>query len=161
MLFEQIKKDRITYFKQRNENMNAKVGYNVLGVLIGDATKETKEPNDEKIIALLKKFIDNAKVCIENARDDLSRLTAEKEIEVLSQYLPQQLSESDIKTLIANMVVATDDINIGMIMKFFKNNYAGQYDGALVSAIEKKLFRFYGAIMLVISRLAVTRLTKV
>ena len=139
MLFEQIKKDRITYFKQRNENMNAKVGYNVLGVLIGDATKETKEPNDEKIIALLKKFIDNAKVCIENARDDLSRLTAEKEIEVLSQYLPQQLSESDIKTLIANMVVATDDINIGMIMKFFKNNYAGQYDGALVSAIAKKV----------------------
>ena len=139
MLFEQIKKDRITYFKQRNENMNAKVGYNVLGVLIGDATKETKEPNDEKIIALLKKFIDNAKVCIENARDDLSRLTAEKEIEVLSQYLPQQLSESDIKTLIANMVVATDDINIGMIMRFFKNNYAGQYDGALVSAIAKKV----------------------
>ena len=139
MLFEQIKKDRITYFKQRNENMNAKVGYNVLGVLIGDATKETKEPNDEKIIALLKKFIDNAKVCIENARDDLSRLTAEKEIEVLSQYLPQQLSESDIKTLIANMVVATDDINIGMVMKFFKNNYAGQYDGALVSAIAKKV----------------------
>lgn len=139
MLFEQIKKDRITYFKQRNENMNAKVGYNVLGVLIGDATKETKEPNDEKIIALLKKFIDNAKVCIENARDDLSRLTAEKEIEVLSQYLPQQLSESDIKTLIANMVVTTDELNIGMIMRFFKNNYAGQYDGALVSAIAKKV----------------------
>lgn len=139
MLFEQIKKDRITYFKQRNENMNAKVGYNVLGVLIGDATKETKEPNDEKIIALLKKFIDNAKVCIENARDDLSRLTAEKEIEVLSEYLPQQLSESDITALIANMVVATDEINIGMIMRFFKNNYAGQYDGALVSAIAKKV----------------------
>lgn len=139
MLFEQIKKDRITYFKKRNENIISKVGYNVLGVLIGDATKETKEPNDEKIIALLKKFIDNAKVCIENARDDLSRLTAEKEIEVLTQYLPKQLSEDNIRALIANMVTATDELNIGMIMKFFKNNYAGQYDGALVSAIAKKV----------------------
>lgn len=139
MLFEQIKKDRINHFKQRNTDAKSRVGYSILGVLIGDSTKETKEPNDEKIISLIKKFIENAKICKDNAKDDLTRFTSEKEIEILSDYLPKQLTEDEIRNIIIVTFIDAGSRNLGDIMKHFKNNFSGQYDGGLVSSIAKQV----------------------
>ncbi len=140
MLINKLKEDRIKHFKMRNDNPVSRVAYSVLGVLIGDATKESKEPTDEKVIAMIKKFVENSKVCLENAKDELTKFSSEKEIEVLNSYLPKQLSEDEIRLIITSVINKTGgNANIGMIMKLFKENHSGCYDGALVSKITKEM----------------------
>ncbi len=138
MLINKLKSDRLKFFKERNESAFAKAGYNVLGVLIGDATKESKEPTDEKVIALIKKFIENCKICKESAKDEISKYMSEKEIKVLTEYLPKQLTEDEIRNIINVVFIDSDSKDIGSIMKYFKTNFSGQYDGKLVSEILKK-----------------------
>ena len=136
-LLEKIKKDRIESFKKRNEDFKHKVAHSVLGVLIGDATKESKEPTDERVIQFIKKFVENAKVVIENASptDHLSKMTAEKEIEILSEYLPRQMDEIEmIKVIEENFA---SEKNMGMIMKHFQANFNGMYDGKVLSTLAK------------------------
>lgn len=58
------------------------------------------------------------------------------ELSVLNQYVPAQLSEDQIK----NIVTELKDSGVtamGDIMKHFKNNYDGQYDGKTVSNFAK------------------------
>lgn len=135
MLINKLKEARIFHFKQRNDHPISRVAYSVLGVLIGDATKDSKEPDDAKVISTIKKFIENAKVCLENAKDELTKYQSKAEIEFLSGYLPKQLDEVSIRTLMTPF----KGQNIGVVMKYFKENYSGQYDGALVSKIAKEM----------------------
>ena len=92
----------------------------------------------KKGTSLIKKFIENAKICKDNSKDDLTRFTSEKEIEILSEYLPKQLTEDEIRNIIVTFIDAGSR-NLGDIMKHFKNNFSGQYDGGLVSSIAKQV----------------------
>jgi len=139
MLINKLKEDRIKHFKLRNDDPVSRVAYSVLGVLIGDATKESKEPVDEKVISLIKKFIENAKVCIDNSKESLSQYNAATEINILESYLPKQLTEDEIKHIIIVTFIDLGSRNLGAIMKHFKTNFSGQYDGQMVSSIAKEL----------------------
>lgn len=62
------------------------------------------------------------------------------EIAVMEQYLPQQLTVEDIRDIIMGRIVQSDvPCNIGIIMKYFKENYSGQYDGKQLSTIAKEM----------------------
>jgi uncharacterized protein YqeY len=142
MLFEQLKKDRIAHFKKRNDDPVSKVAYNVLGVLISDSSKDVKEPDDTKVIGVIKKFIENAKFTLDKAEDQLSKYTAGKEIEVLEAYLPKQLTEPEIRAIIVDLKENSETESnklLGFTMAHFKQLYSGQYDGGLVSRIAKEL----------------------
>ena len=58
-----------------------------------------------------------------------------KQEEVLSSYLPKQLSEQEIRDIIASL----DDKSVPNVMKHFKMNYAGQVDMSLVNSILRSL----------------------
>ena len=58
----------------------------------------------EKVIAReVKKRVESAKLYRENNRDDLAE-PEEKEIEILSIYLPQQLSEAELQSLVVEKI---------------------------------------------------------
>ncbi|MEI6216433.1 MAG: GatB/YqeY domain-containing protein [Actinomycetes bacterium] len=73
------------------------------------------------------------------ARPD--RATAEKlEGEVIAQYLPAQLSESEIKEMIAAAIAesgAAGPAGMGLIMKIISPKTAGKADGGTVSGLVK------------------------
>ncbi|MEI6867856.1 MAG: GatB/YqeY domain-containing protein [Actinomycetes bacterium] len=73
------------------------------------------------------------------ARPD--RATAEKlEGEVIAQYLPAQLSESEIKEMIAAAIAesgAAGPAGMGLVMKIISPKIAGKADGGTVSALVK------------------------
>ena len=53
--------------------------------------------------------------------------------EILIKYLPQMLSEDEIKNIIANL----EDKSIPSIMKHFKAEYAGKVDMSIVNKIAR------------------------
>ncbi len=57
------------------------------------------------------------------------------QIEVISSYLPKQLSEEEILEIINSL----EDKSVPSVMKYFKANYSGAVDMSLVSRLLKSL----------------------
>lgn len=63
-----------------------------------------------------------------------------REIEILSKYLPKQLSEEEVERLVAEAITevgATSPKEMGKVMQALKAKTAGKADGKLVSEIVK------------------------
>jgi uncharacterized protein YqeY len=105
--------------------------------------KEARVLSDEEIITVLsreaKKRREAAEEFAKAGRTD--RAADEKaEGEVIAKYLPEQLSEDDIKKLIADAVASTGaagPADMGKVMGVIKPKIAGKADGALVSSLVK------------------------
>ena len=108
------------------------------------AGKEKKELTDAEIITVLtreaKKRREAAEAFEAGGRAD--RAASERaEGEVIAGYLPEQLSEDDVKKLIAETIAAvgaTGPSDMGKVMGSLKAKVAGKADGALVSSLVKE-----------------------
>lgn len=83
------------------------------------------ELSDGDVIKLTKKLVEGIKETTGN----------QAEISALEIYLPSQLTEEQIKEIIT-ISSLTD---MGSIMKYFKTNHDGTYDGKTLSGIVKTL----------------------
>ena len=128
MLIEQISKDFMAAYKAKE--MEKK---DFLGVLKTEVTRESKTPDDTYVVSKIKSMIKNAA-----ATNSLS----ESELEILNQYLPAQMSESDLRSEI-ELIINTNSYDgmkdMGKVMGQLKTNYDGQYDGAIASKIIKEM----------------------
>lgn len=104
------------------------------------APSELTDGDIQKIIQkLVKQRKDSAEQYIAAGRQELADNEL-AEMSVMEGYLPKQLSEQDIRNVIANLKASSNtSCNMGIIMKYFKENYSGQYDGKTVSIIAKEL----------------------
>ena len=107
------------------------------------AGKEKKELSDAEVITVLtreaKKRREAAEAFEQGGRAD--RAAAERaEGEVIASYLPEQLSEDEIKKLISETITAvgaSGPADMGKVMGALKSKVAGKADGALVSSLVK------------------------
>lgn len=107
------------------------------------AGKEARVLSEEEIITVLsreaKKRREAAEEFAKAGRVD--RAADEKaEGEVIANYLPAQLSEDEIKKMIADAITATGaagPADMGKVMGTIKPQIAGKADGALVSSLVK------------------------
>ena len=104
--------------------------------------KET--PDESEIIKLLQKLVkqrkESASIFREQGRDDLAELE-EAQIEVISQFLPEQLSSSAVAKIIDEVIEkvgATKMKDMGKVMGMANKQLAGQADGKLIAEIVKK-----------------------
>ena len=106
---------------------------------------EKKETDDEDIKKLLKKMIKQRSESIElykkNNRKDLQEIE-ESEVEVISQYLPKQLSEEETKKIcieIINSTGASSIKDMGKVMGELKKNNSDRIDFSKAGAVIKQL----------------------
>ena len=106
---------------------------------------EKKETDDEDIKKLLKKMIKQRSESIElykkNNRKDLQEIE-ESEVEVISQYLPKQLSEEETKKIcieIINSIGASSIKDMGKVMGELKKNNSDSIDFSKAGAVIKEL----------------------
>jgi uncharacterized protein YqeY len=142
MLIQKLREDKIQAMKD-----GFALEKNLLSTLIGDCCKNIKEPDDALVISVIKKFIKNARETSEHIKDYGQILKTQQfldcldEIDILESYLPKQLDEQAIKTIMANIIVgAPEGFALKDVMAFFKKNFEGQYDGAMVSRMAKEIF---------------------
>ena len=106
---------------------------------------ERIELEDEEILAIISKQLKEKKNAIEDfkkgERQDLVELT-EKEMEILLEYLPEQLTEEEIEKIVRETieeVEANSMKDIGIIMKSVMPKVKGRADGNTVNKIARKI----------------------
>ncbi len=141
---EQLKKDLTEAIRGRDEITSGTIRM-VLTAITNEevAGKEARVLSDEEVITVLSregKKRREAAEAFENAgRADKSALE-KSEGEVIAKYLPAQLSEADIATIIADAITSTGAQgpgDMGKVMGAVKPKIAGKADGGLVSALVK------------------------
>lgn len=124
-LKKQIQKDKKDAMINRETEKR-----NVLTTLLGELDRISKNPTNSEVISVIKKMVDN-NILTKN----------EHENKYLDIYVPKVMPEDEIKSIIKayiNEHNLTGPKSIGLVMKFLKDNYTGQYNGKIASKITKK-----------------------
>ena len=148
-LREKIETDYKSALKAKDKNKISTYRLILSGIKDLDISNRSqvnkKETDDEDVKKLLKKMIKQRTESIEmykkNNRKDLQEVE-EQEIEVISQYLPQQLSDEDTKKLCSEIINSTGASSIkdmGKVMGELKKNNADNIDFSKAGAIIKEL----------------------
>jgi len=135
MLLQQIKKNQLDARKNKDD-----VSISLLTTLIGDIENLAKTKNNEDInvltIGVIKSYLDrNLEFQNTNPKDEVLEVL-KIEQQILQRYMPKALTEDDIITIIKDCSLTS----MPSVMKHFKENYFGQYDGKKLSELSKKLF---------------------
>lgn len=122
---EQVNADLRSAMLSRNEFQKS-----ILRFVIGEFNREGKQLEDAVAVKTIKKTIENAKI-VNNLEEAL----------FLEKYLPSQLSDLELTNLIDNIVKSNSYSvkDMGKIMSFLKENYAGKYDGKKASEVIKTI----------------------
>ena len=95
--------------------------------------------DDNQVLDILNKMMKQRRDSIsqfeQGGRKDLADIE-NAEIEILTQYLPEQLNESEIDSIVQETIKengAADITKMGMVMSIVKENVKGQADMAVVS----------------------------
>jgi len=100
--------------------------------------------SDQEIISVLQTMIKQRKASIDmylsGNREDLVK-KEESEIEIISNFLPEQLSSQEIETIINELIIssgASSIKNIGDVIKLIKEKYEGRIDLGVASKLIKE-----------------------
>jgi len=106
---------------------------------------QKKETDDEDIKKLLKKMIKQRNESIEvykkNNRNDLLEIEKQEQ-EILSSYLPKQMTEEETKKICVDIINSTNASSIkdiGKVMGELKKNYSDTLDFSLAGKVLKEL----------------------
>lgn len=125
--------------RERESQRSNSIIYSLLGVLLGEIDRlpipRTQSPSEDQIYSIIKKLYEGAEYMASRDLSEESKI----EYSYLKDYIKAQLGRSEIEMIISDLVLQQPSANIGVIMKYFKDNYPGQYDGKLVSQIAKEM----------------------
>lgn len=106
------------------------------------ATEELTEDDEIKLLQkLVKQRKDSAAIYKEQGRDDLAEPEL-AQVEVISQFLPVQMSDDDVKKTVAEIIKAvgaTSMKDMGNVMALASKQLAGKADGKSISTAVKQL----------------------
>jgi len=107
----------------------------------GASASITEDAEIKLLQKLVKQRKDSLEIFERQNRMDLAQKEKE-ELEVIEQFLPKQMSEDEIKTVVAEIVKQTGVTNmsgLGQVMGIATKQLAGKADGKVISAIVKEL----------------------
>jgi len=107
----------------------------------GASDELTEETEISMVQKLVKQRKDSLEIYEKQGRADLAEKEKE-EIEIISQFLPEQLSESELKEKVASIISdsgASSMKDMGKVMGLASKALAGKADGKAISTIVKEL----------------------
>jgi uncharacterized protein len=143
-LKEKLQADLTDAIRSRNEVVSGTVRMLLAAITNEEvAGKAAKVLTDAEIITVLSREAKKRREAVEAytqaKRDDLAG-KEKAEAAVIANYLPEQLSEDEIKKLIADAIAETDakgPAGMGLVMKVLQPKIAGKADGGVVSGLVK------------------------
>lgn len=143
-LEEQINEDLKTSMKSKNESRLSCLRFLKAALKNKQVEKMGKLEDDEirsVIFSLIRRATDSVREFRQGGREELAA-KEEKEIEILSGYLPKQLSLEEIEGIIRETISelsAQGPKDIGKVMKAAMNRMTGRAQGKEVNDIAKRL----------------------
>ncbi|OGX37133.1 MAG: hypothetical protein A3C36_06715 [Omnitrophica WOR_2 bacterium RIFCSPHIGHO2_02_FULL_52_10] len=144
MLEDRIQKDYIAAMKSRDSLRSSTLSFlraQIKNVLI---EKKQDKLGDPDIITVIKKQVKQRQESVaqyeQGGRKDLADKEA-AEMAVLKEYLPQEMSEQELKGLVAESIKAAQAVSMkdmGKVMKVMTEKVQGRADNKLVSELVKK-----------------------
>ena len=146
---EKINNDYKTALKSKDKNKISTYRLILSGIKDLDISNRSgpnkKETDDEDIKKLLKKMIKQRNESVEiykkNKREDLLKIE-QGEIDLLSTYLPAQLSEEETKKVCSEIILkvgAQSIKDMGKVMGELKKNYSDSIDFSKAGLMLKEL----------------------
>ena len=143
MIIEQIKKEQLEARKAKNTiktnlytTLLGEIQTAVIGTFGSVNTKQDNNVTDDVVIKVINKFIKNIKETLSLRPDDF---TANTELTLLETFLPQKLSEEELKQIVANLKIAagakTGGALLGFVMGELKKSYPNLYDASIVRTL--------------------------
>lgn len=140
MLIDEIKAANIKAMKEKDASARA-----VLSIVLTkyklqevELRSQGKEIGDKELLAIIQKVLkelaDEKEGYLKVNNSERAEGIAKQEA-ILSNYLPKQLSEDEIRSIINSL----EDKSVPSVMKHFKMNYAGQVDMSLVNKVLRSL----------------------
>lgn len=140
---ERLQEDWKQAMKSKDKFRSSTISLAKSAILLVEKTDGIKL-EDEQVIEILAKEVKQRNEAIlefqKGNREDLVE-SAKAEIEILKEYLPQQLSEEEIKDIIkqaAEEVGANSMKDMGKVMSKVRPQTVGRADGKLVSQLVKE-----------------------
>ena len=139
---ERLQEDWKQAMKSKDKFRSSTISLAKSAILLVEKTDGIKL-EDEQVIEILAKEVKQRNEAIlefqKGNRQDLVD-SAKAEIEILKEYLPQQLSEEEIKKIVidvADNLGASSMKDMGKVMAEVRPKIVGRADGRLVSSIVK------------------------
>ena len=140
MIIDKIKAQNLEAIKTRNSNARAIYGIVINKYMLLNVDKRSKgeEVTDIDVVAILQKTVKelvdeaNGYAKVGNMEE---KVKIDEQKNIISQFLPQMLAETEIKDIIMSL----PDRTIPTVMKHFKANFAGKCDMGLVQKVLKEL----------------------
>ena len=143
-LKEKLQNDLTSAMRSRDELRSSTIRMVLTSIKNEEVSgKEARELSDAEIITVLSREAKKRREAAEayEQAGAADRAATEKaEGVVIAEYLPKQLSESEIKEFIAAAIKesgATSPAQMGLVMKALQPKIAGKADGGTVSALVK------------------------
>ena len=115
-----------------------------LRMIVNELQKAEKEGGADEIAVLQrerKRRLESAEAYREAGRDDLA-VGEEREAAIIETYLPQQLSDEELRAIVGDVVAETGAASpkeMGQVMSQVMPKVQGRADGKRVSAMVKEL----------------------
>ena len=116
-------------------------------LLIANRVKEVKEVSDQDVMGILKKMVkqrnESCELYKKAGRTELLEIET-KEIEIISSFLPKQISEEDTKKLceeVIKKIGASSMKDMGKVMSELKKTHGDVLDFSKVGSIIKTVLK--------------------
>lgn len=144
---EKIQSDFIFAMKAKNEAEKSALSSIKAKITEGEKANGNKELSNDDVVKIINKGIkqreESAKIYSEAGRGELAAKEL-LELNVLMNYMPAQMTETEIEVAIREIITSIDhggNMNklVGQTMGAFNKNYQGRADNKLVSEIIKRV----------------------
>lgn len=136
---QQIQADFIQAMKQKDESAKKALG-NIKTKITETEKKSKKELSNEDVVKVISSAIKQQNQSVEEytkaGRIDLAEAET-KEIDVLQKYMPQQMTEEEVKTAVAQIMGSMQNMPnekalVGRTIGEFNKKYVGRVDVSIV-----------------------------
>lgn len=142
-LFEQLQSEMIQAMKQGDKDKVSTLRM-VVSAIKYAAIDEKGSMSDEAVIAILQREAKKRRESIsEYQKADREALAQkeQKELDIIDQYLPEMMSEDEVRSTVSSVLGSKTFPNFGAAMGAVMSQLKGKADGTLVSKIVKELYK--------------------
>jgi hypothetical protein len=145
MLTEKIKADLEAAMKAQDKDRTSCLRMAISAIKYRQVAMN-QDLDDQEVVKVLRTQVKQVTESLESYtkgnRSDLA-LIEQKNLEILKSYLPQELDEEAIRTIVKEIIAETGSTkkDFGKVMKLVMTRLAGQADGKIVNGIVNSLLQ--------------------